>query len=327
MRSLLDRLAARAGLLAAPGPPTQVHLSVTDRCFLPCIHCNIHRNRAVDLPTPFWLSVLDDLARWLGTASVNFVGGEPLLRRDLETLMARAHGRGLTVSFNTNGWLLTRARAERLHEAGASIAYLSLDGTEETLVDWTRGRKGAWRRAMEAMEHLEAVGRPRVIVATILHGRNAPQIPHLLEMVRQRGHQLVVQPLFESFGAVPPDPRWHHRSPLWPRDPEVMDEALDLLLAVRRAGGPVCNPEAQLTALKAYFRDPVSYNGLTCRAGMTDLAIDPQGQVRLCFNLPPVADAREKDLERVWNGPASLRLRGRISRCRRTCNLLNCNFA
>lgn len=318
---------ARLGHPLAPHPPTQVHLSVTDRCFLPCLHCDIHRSRARDLPTARWEAIVDDLAAWLGPVAANFVGGEPLLRPDLESLMSRATVQGFQVSFNTNGWLLTRSRAERLSDAGVAIAYVSLDGMDPTLVDHTRGRAGAWRRAREAITHLEAVGRPRVIVATILHGRNAAEIPALLDFVRDRGHQLVVQPLAQNFGPGAYDPGWYRRSSLWPDEPSRVGDALDLLADERRAGGPVCNSIAQLNAMKGYFQDPSRYNGRTCRAGHTDLAVDPQGRVRLCFNLPPVGSlGAGQPAEQVWTALATLRRRGEIQRCRRSCNLLNCNF-
>ena len=80
----LRQAAELARLRPAPGPPTQVHVSVTDRCNLPCVHCAIHRKKTKDLSTEAWLRFFDDLAGWLGEAGVNFAGGEPLIRTDLE---------------------------------------------------------------------------------------------------------------------------------------------------------------------------------------------------------------------------------------------------
>ena len=328
IRRATRRLLNAGRLEPAPSPPTQLHLSVTDRCFLPCVHCDIHHNQTTDLPTRTWLRAIDDLADWLGPVDANFVGGEPLMRRDLEILMARAGQRGFKVSFNTNGWLLTPRRARRLHEAGVSIAYISLDGIQAATVDATRGRRGAFRRAMAAIAHLEALPSPRVIVASILHGGNAAEIPELLAMVEARGHQLVVQPLFQNFGSNPYDPRWFRSSPLWPADPGPVLQALDVLMDARLRRGAVCNETAQLQAMKEYFRHPEAVDGRPCRAGYTDLALDPQGNYRLCFSLPPVGNlAEEVPPEKIWNRRGSLRRRWEISHCSRSCKLLNCNFS
>ncbi len=323
----VERLLDLAQLKPAPGPPAQVHLSVTDRCFLPCLHCDIHRNRTPDLPTQVWTEFMDRLARWPGPAAINFAGGEPLMRRDLEQLLGHAAGLGFESSFNTNGWLLTPRRAAGIAAAQVSIVYVSLDGVDEETVDRTRGRQGAFSRARQAIDNMRAHDGPQVIVAAILHGANAAEIPALLGYVRQRELQLVIQPLYENFGERPHDPHWHRQSPLWPKDLAPVEEALDLLAKTRAAGGPVCNPVEQLHAMKGYFRDPLRPNGLTCRAGHSDLAVDPKGQLRLCFFLEPVGSILDgKSPERAWIGPRALRRRWQVSRCQRPCNLLNCNF-
>ncbi len=328
--ALLERALDRARLRRAPGRPTQVHLSVTDRCFLPCLHCDIWKNEAADLPTGVWLDVIDRLGDWCAPAAMNLVGGEPLLRRDLPELVARAVARGFTVSFNTNGWLVTEARARALAEAGASIAYVSLDGARRETVDHSRGKAGSFDRALAAIDRFTALPNPRVIVATVLHGRNAAEIPELLDFVKRRDLQLVVQPLYQNFGPAPHDPGWWRKSPLWPRDETeraAVEAALDLLSEERDRGGPVCNETAQLQAMKGHFADPEGDNGLLCRAGHADLSFDPQGRVRLCYFLDPVGTVFDAiPFELMWTAPRALRRRWEVSRCDRHCNLLNCNF-
>lgn len=327
---LTDRILDRARLRRAPGRPSQVHLSVTDRCFLPCLHCDIWKNKTVDLPEAFWADAIDRLGEWCAPAGMNFVGGEPLLRKDLERLMARAAHRGFEVSFNTNGWLLDADRARAIADAGVSIAYVSLDGMAEATVDHSRGRAGSWARALQAIDHLQAHASPRVVIACILHAGNADEMPELLSYVRQRGLQLVVQPLYQSFGEKPYDPQWWRTAALFPRsagEVAAVHRALDLLTAERFRGGPVCNAVEQLQAMKQHFADPGRDNGQLCRAGHSDLSIDPHGNVRLCYFLDPVghlSDARPLPL--TWDGFEALRRRWEVSRCDRRCNLLNCNF-
>mgnify|MGYP001606283165 CR=1 FL=1 len=321
---------SRLRLRPSPAAPVQVHLSVTDRCFLPCTHCDIYKNETVDLPESTWNAVIDELAGWTGPAAMNFVGGEPLLRRDLERLMARAVKLGFTVTFNTNGWLLTDARAEALRDAGVSVAYLSLDGFSEATVDHSRGRAGSHRKVMEACDRLDRAGSPRVIIATILHGHNAHEIPDLLNWVKARGYELVVQPLYQNFGNNAHDPGWWTRSPLWPHDPAelaTVHAALDLLVDERRAWGKVCNSVEQLLAFKAHFINPQVDNGQVCKAGHSDIAFDPHGNVRLCYFLEPVAQVGDgRPLREVWNAVTTMRRRHEVSNCTRACNLLNCNF-
>ena len=324
---LVDRALDRAQLKRAPHRPTQIHLSVTDRCFLPCLHCDIWKNDTVDLPGEVWLNTLDRLAQWVGPASINFVGGEPFLRKDLEQLMARAVELGNTVSFNTNAWLLTKKRVEAVAAAGVSIAYVSMDGASAETVDHSRGREGSWQKCMDAFDLFDAAKGPRVVVAAIVHGGNAHEVIPLYKFVRDRGYQLVVHPLYQNFGENKYDPSWYKNSPMWPEDPAPICEALDFLIAERKRGGAVCNSVGQLAAIQRYYTAPSAANGLTCKAGHSDIAFDPQGNVRLCYFLEPVATVFDlSPLALIWDSPKALRRRWQVSNCERSCSLLNCNF-
>jgi MoaA/NifB/PqqE/SkfB family radical SAM enzyme len=141
---------------------------VTDLCFLPCVHCDIWKNKTVDLPTELWLDLISRLGPWCAPAGMNFVGGEPLMRKDLELLMAAAVAQGFEVSFNTNGHLVTDKRARSLSDAGVSIAYVSLDGIRKATIDHSRGRAGSFDRAMAAIDRLDAMPNPRVVIASYM---------------------------------------------------------------------------------------------------------------------------------------------------------------
>ena len=327
---IVDRLLDRGRLRRAPGRPRQLHLSVTDRCFLPCAHCDIWKNDTIDLPTEFWEDAIDRLADWTAPAAMNFVGGEPLLRKDLESLMARAVRRGFEVSFNTNGWLVTEARARAVAEAGVSIAYVSLDGALPATVDRSRGREGAFDKAWTAIERLLAANGPRVVISCILHADNADEMVDLVEQCRRRDLQLVIQPLYQNFGNNAYDPDWWQTAHYFPRtdtDLQRLDTAIDRLTAERLRGGPVCNAAQQLQAMKAHFRSPAKDNGQMCRAGHSDLSLDPQGRIRLCYFLEPVGHLSDPTpLPLIWDSYQTLRRRWEVSRCDRHCNLLNCNF-
>ncbi|MCB9781200.1 MAG: radical SAM protein [Alphaproteobacteria bacterium] len=328
--TVVDRALDRAGLRRAPGRPTQVHLSVTDRCFLPCKHCDIWKNEDPDLPGHVWEDVIDRLAEWVAPASMNFVGGEPLLRKDLESLMGRAVQRGFDVSFNTNGWLVTEKRARAVAAAGVRIAYVSMDGIEKATVDHSRGRAGSWEKATTAIDRLLDAGVPRVIVATILHAGNAAEVDGLLAFVKSRGLQVVVQPLYQNFGDNDYDPDWWRQSEMFPRDEAqlaAIEGALDRLSVERLRGGPVCNAVGQLQGMKGHFRAPDQDNRHICRAGHSDISFDPQGRIRLCYFLDPVGSVFDPTpFPLMWDGLATLRRRWEVSRCDRHCNLLNCNF-
>jgi len=327
METKLDSLALRR----APGLPSQIHLSVTDRCFLPCLHCDIWKNDTIDLPTSVWLDVIERLGAWCAPGSINFVGGETLLRTDLEQLIQRAVGYGFETSFNTNGWLVTPKRAKQLAEAGTKIAYVSLDGFDKATVDHSRGRAGSYEKAMSAIEAFLDNPSMQVVIATILHTQNAEQMIPMLKWSHKRGIQMVIQPLYQNFGENEHDPDWWKTSTFWPQDSEqlsALDRIIAQLITEKERGMPLLNDPRQLQAMRFHFRHPDVDSGLSCRAGHSDLSFDPHGNIRLCYFLDPVATIFEPtSFADIWSRLGTLRRRWEVSHCSRHCNLLNCNFS
>ncbi len=323
------RLRARAQvrLYGDPGRPVQAHICPTDRCNLSCRQCDIWRRPAAEeLTTEEWQDVLVQLAALGGPGmSVNFSGGEPFLRDDLVDLIAFAVSEGMTVSANTNGWLIDDEMARRLEHAGLDILYVSLDGARPATHDRLRNRAGLFDRVMGALDALSRVPRPRVVVASILHRELVPEVEELLALCASRGLQVVFQPVYQPFGQAY-DPGWHEGNPLLPRDLEAVDRAIDRLVAMRRRGDLVCNEEAQLQAFRGYFRAPTQPNGLSCRAGFRDISFNPRGDVLACYFLAPIGNVRKADLASIWWGREAALRRQEVAGCRRTCNLQNCNF-
>ena len=118
-----------------PGPPLWLLAELTYRCPLHCAFCynpvDFARHER-ELDTEGWLRVLRE-ARALGSVQCGFSGGEPMLRDDLETLVAEAHRLGFYTNLLTSGVGLSEARAEALKAAGLDHVQLSFqDSTRET---------------------------------------------------------------------------------------------------------------------------------------------------------------------------------------------------
>lgn len=322
----LMRLGAQFRLYGDPGLPNQIHLCPTDRCNLTCRQCDIWRiDPAPELTTEEWKRVLNECAALCPGASLNFAGGEPFVRTDLVELIEHGVKLGFTVSANSNGLLVDDELAKRLYDAGLDILYLSLDGGTPQSHDTIRNRPGAFNKVMRAFDALDRVGRPRVVIAAILHRLSVPEAPQMLNLAKERGYQIVFQPLYQTF-AEPYDPTWYQRSPWMPDDFVMLDEVLDTLILEKRNDGPICNEARQLEAFKGYFRAPTLPNGLGCKAGFKDIALDPYGNFLVCYHLRPVGNVRERHIESLWWGKQTAERRQEVVDCPRTCNLQNCNF-
>jgi cyclic pyranopterin phosphate synthase len=113
-------------------PLRNLRLSVTDRCNLRCQYCMPEEEYAwlprADFLTFDEISTLVDVFTALGVEKVGLTGGEPLLRRDVPTLvrLLARNPRLQDLVLTTNGVLLGE-QAQDLYDAGLHRITVSLD--------------------------------------------------------------------------------------------------------------------------------------------------------------------------------------------------------
>jgi len=126
-----------------------VTLAVTNRCDFNCWHC-YNAGRGQDDITLGALKQLAADVQDRGAVMVTLTGGEPLLRDDLEEIVAGFDDRSCLI-LGTTGDQLSRERARRLKDAGLFALAVSLDSVEPLKHDRMRGREGAFRTAIDAI--------------------------------------------------------------------------------------------------------------------------------------------------------------------------------
>jgi radical SAM protein with 4Fe4S-binding SPASM domain len=157
-------------------PTVEAVWEITLRCNLRCIHCGSRAGdaRKRELSTEEALDVVDQLAE-VGVTVVVLIGGEAYLRRDWEIIARAVVEAGMSCGMTTGGWGLTREMAHRMAATGMTTVSVSVDGLQATHDD-LRGRRGSWRRAMDALSNLADAGfRPNA--NTQLNRRSIPELP------------------------------------------------------------------------------------------------------------------------------------------------------
>lgn len=165
--------------------PNAVIWDVTSRCNLKCRHCYVEADalRTEEPSTEEAKAIIDQL-RKAKVFRLSFSGGEPLLRNDVYELLQYA-SRFFPIEVATNGLLLTKEAAQKLKAAGVSVVQMSMDGLEEAH-DYLRGRKGAFKKLLEAAAILREVKIP-FGVTTVIYRKNAFQIKELIELAESLG--------------------------------------------------------------------------------------------------------------------------------------------
>jgi len=168
----------------APRPYTLV-AELTYACPLHCVYCSnpvdFARHRDV-LDTATWRRVLREAER-LGVVQVNFTGGEPLLRPDLEALVEEARALDLYTNLITSGLPLERARLERLRRLGLDNVQVSIQDARPAESDRIAGRE-AFHRKLEVARWVKELGFP-LTVNTVLHRENLDRAGEVIALAEE----------------------------------------------------------------------------------------------------------------------------------------------
>jgi MoaA/NifB/PqqE/SkfB family radical SAM enzyme len=253
--------------------PLSAHLCITARCMYRCAHCGATTpDRRTELTKHQWIDVIAQLQD-LGLAYVGFSGGEPLLRDDLEEIIASVDQRSTTLMF-TNGYGYTLPRARAIKEAGLFYSAISLDSPYPEEHNRVRRNAEAFDRAIEAIHNSREAGLYTMISAVVFRRDLCERrLDDLYRLAEQHGvHEVRIHQ---------PIPRGELTDPemadqiVWKT--EDVDRWLDMQEAANRA-----NHGLKVSSFP-YTEGPRKFG---CNAGLLHLYISATGDVWPCDFLP-----------------------------------------
>jgi GTP 3',8-cyclase len=179
-------------------PLRDLRISVTDRCNFRCTYCmpkEVYGSSYRFLPRSELLTFeeIERLARLFaaeGVKKVRLTGGEPLLRRDVEKLVAMLAGiPGLDLTMTTNGALLPR-KASALAAADLSRITVSLDSLDDAVFRTLNDVDFPVDRVLTGIEAAAAAGLPVKVNMVVKRGVNEDSIVPMARFFHGSGHTL-----------------------------------------------------------------------------------------------------------------------------------------
>ena len=258
-----------------------LRLSVTDKCDLRCFYCLPKGFKGFEEPE-HWLS-FDEITRViqvfsdLGVSRVRITGGEPLVRKELPTLISRLNGiKGVDdLSLSTNAVQLAR-HATSLKAAGVSRLNVSLDSLNpKKFKEITGGKLEKVLAGLQAAKH--AGFSPVKINMVVMKGINDHEVSDMVEYCAENDFTL----------------RFIETMPLGQTGKEATDlyvsldvvkkklaQRYSLIPGVMPGGGPARYVRVQGTDLRIGFITPISQHFCeTCNR--VRLSVD--GTLYLCL--------------------------------------------
>lgn len=237
-----------------------------------------------------------------GVFYVCLLGGETLLRRDLEDIVATLRGHGVFVKIISNGQKLGEARLASLAAAGLNMVEVSLDGLSPETHDQSRG-PGTFDRARAALVALRRSAVPRRALVWTVHSGNRHEVERLPAIMLEHDVQECYISRFKKTGLNGSKAGF---------DPIVPAEADEIHAAIDR--WRAAHPGLTVTLMPS------------CSCGRTSAVIGHEGTVRTCsFDYDSgFGNVLEAPFSSVWRSLApSLPQAGAVGYCSRKQRLVS----
>jgi MoaA/NifB/PqqE/SkfB family radical SAM enzyme len=256
--------------------PLLVHFEVTMRCNAGCSFCDYWKTPASAKATE--LKSFADAAKFFDPMMIIFVGGEPLLRRDLEDIVA-AVDRAVRLKYLTivtHGGMLSVERAKSLWQAGLSQISISLDYLDERH-DAERRIPGLAAKILRTVPAMRDAGIDNIRFNTVIKSTNLDQI---LPIVR-RAEELGIGVSFSTYTDFKNGNTSFNPDPCQQR--EITEVIAELLAYKKRKRGVITSSDWYLEQIPRYFRGEMRE---PCASGVRTIHVDPTGHVRRCPDFP-----------------------------------------
>lgn len=251
------------------GYPLLVNLEVTRRCNARCDFCRYWSTPAAEVELGDYLPVV----RALRPSAVVFTGGEPLLRRDLETVVAniRAAFPAMYLSTVTNSAALTVDRGLALWTAGLNQITVSMD-FPDARHDAARGIPGLARRIRRVVPGLIARGLNNVVIQTVIKSDNLDCAADVVHWALSVGARV-------SVSAYTSAKNGNDAHAVGAGQRQALQALVDDLVALRRSGAPLASSTYYLQHIPEFF-ERGTIDG--CLAGRRFVTVTPGGTVLRC---------------------------------------------
>lgn len=168
--------------LVKSNPPLWLLAELTYSCPLQCPYCSNPMeiaNFKHELSTDQWLKVFKE-GRKMGATQLGFSGGEPLIRKDLEILIAESRKLGYYTNLITSGVGMDADRIAAFKDVGLDHIQVSFQASDEELNNFLGGTD-SFKQKLEMARQVKQQGYPMVL-NFVLHRQNTDQVEDIIKL-------------------------------------------------------------------------------------------------------------------------------------------------
>jgi radical SAM protein with 4Fe4S-binding SPASM domain len=258
---------------------------LTYRCNFKCRHCYVpqgYRSRQ-ELKTREIFSILDQLKE-MGCFYLGFTGGEPLMRKDILDILWHAKKIGFQIIIYSNGSLINEDIAQELQRLRPNKVDITILALSKTNFERITGVVGSWQRVFRAVDLLHKKG-VKLGFKTCLLKENEAEIKAIEDFARSQGalHRLddMLSPRLDGS-----------------REPYKYRGSLSMAPQQQNKD---CGELGSRRTPNTEHLTPHTETLFGCGAGLSQAAITPQGELKLCLMINrPRYNIAEFSLKECW---------------------------
>lgn len=294
--------------------PEGVNINVTENCNSRCVTCYAWKNRSVgELTTEEIKDALRQL-RDIGVTTAIFVGGEPLIRRDIMDLLKESRRLKFETRMVVTNGLLLEDKAKELLESGITHISVSVDGIGNSN-EIIRGVSGNFEKSLRGIRAIQEIKKDMgsdvtvTLITTILLNQNVDEIAQLIEVSRKLGVYWdfnLLDPNLPIFEGIP-------FSKLLVKSEEKIDKTIDYLKKVRTESPELISSCDHILEYARNYLKGKKQNNIHCVHGYKLIYLGAHGEVHPgCWAMEPAGNLRENKLSDIIKSQKYRRLAEKI---------------
>lgn len=287
----------------------------TYRCNARCQMCNTWQNpsRIEEEITP---EIIDKIPA--GHKRLNISGGEPMLQKNIEDIVAVLHKKTSRLEISTNGYF-TEKIVNIARKFPDITVRVSVEGLPK-LNDEIRGIKNGFDHALRTMLRLKELGLKDIGFAMVISDRNIEDLLDLYHLAADMDLEFASAAMHNSFYFFKHDNKIEDIELVT----EEMEKFIKALLNSKR--------EKPRMKIKDWFRAYLNLGlleymrgevrPLPCRAATDTFFLDPYGKILACNGSEEpwiMGNLKESDFDEIWNSEQANKVRERVGKCNRNC--------
>lgn len=303
-----------------------LRVSITDKCNLKCVYCtprkNLHFFKRSEVLSYEEIVRFIRIAARYGLKKVRITGGEPLIRRNIVSLITSIKEIGIRdISITTNGTMLKKY-ARSLKRAGLDRVNISLDTlSPERYEEITQG--GKIHHVWEALEEAESVGLSPVKINVVpIRGLNDNEIESFASLTFEKNYHI----RFIEFMPIGANSLWEKNKSI--SSSEVKERVATLGALERlsfRGGGPSRNYRIEGAEGVIGIISPLTDH--FCKY-CNRLRLSADGKIRPCLfsdrevdiKKPMRSGISDNEIEKLFHRAIKTKPRGHVLNKNRSCS-------